>query len=46
LGYSEGVTHEYIRHGATTLFAVLDVANGQVIAQCRQRHRHQEFLNF
>jgi transposase len=30
----------------TTLFAALDIANGQVIAQCRQRHRHQEFLNF
>jgi putative transposase len=28
------------------LFAALDIANGQVIAQCRQRHRHQEFLNF
>jgi putative transposase len=46
LGYSEGVTHDYIRHGTTTLFAALDIANGQVIAQCRQRHRHQEFLNF
>jgi transposase len=46
LGYSEGVTHDYIRHGTTTLFAALDIANGQVIAQCRQRHRHQEFLSF
>jgi putative transposase len=46
LGYSEGVTHDYIRHGTTTVFAALDIANGQVIAQCRQRHRHQEFLNF
>jgi transposase len=46
LGYSEGVTPDYIRHGTTTLFAALDIANGQVIAQCRQRHRHQEFLSF
>ena len=46
LGYAEGVTHDYIRHGTTTLFAALDIANGQVIAQCRQRHRHQEFLSF
>ena len=46
LGCSEGVTHDYIRHGATTLFAALDIANGQMIAQCRQRHRHQEFLSF
>jgi transposase len=46
LGYSEGVTHDYIRHGTTTLFAALDIANGQVITQCRQRHRHQEFLTF
>ena len=46
LGYVEGVTHDYIRHGTTTLFAALDVANGQVLTQCRPRHRHQEFLGF
>tara|TARA_B100000949_G_scaffold230017_1_gene239777 strand:- start:118 stop:1212 length:1095 start_codon:yes stop_codon:yes gene_type:complete len=46
LGYVEGVTHGYIRHGTTTLFAALDVATGQVIAQCKPRHRHQEFLSF
>jgi putative transposase len=46
LGYIEGVTHDYIRHGTTTLFAALDVANGQVLTQCRPRHRHQEFLGF
>ena len=46
LGYVEGVTHDYIRHGTTTLFAALDVATGEVIAQCKSRHRHQEFLNF
>jgi transposase len=46
LGYVEGVTHDYIRHGTTTLFAALDVLNGQVITQCKPRHRHQEFLSF
>jgi putative transposase len=46
LGYAEGVTHDYIRHGTTTLFAALDTATGQVITQCKQRHRHQEFLGF
>jgi len=46
LGYAEGVTHDYVRHGTTTLFAALDVATGEVITQCKQRHRHQEFLGF
>ncbi len=46
LGYVEGVTHNYHRHGTTTLFAALDVATGNVIAQCKRRHRHQEFLQF
>ena len=46
MGYVEGVTHDYVRHGTTTLFAALNVLNGQVIAQCRPRHRHQEFLDF
>ena len=46
LGYVEGVTHDYIRHGTTTLFAALDVATGEVITQCKARHRHQEFLSF
>lgn len=46
LSYIEGVTHDYIRHGTTTLFAALDIANGQVLTQCRARHRHQEFLGF
>ena len=44
LGYVEGITHDYIRHGTTTLFAALDIANGSVLTQCKQRHRHQEFL--
>lgn len=46
LGYVEGVTHGYVRHGTTTLFAALDVASGHVLAKCKQRHRHQEFLAF
>jgi putative transposase len=45
-GHVDGITHDYKRHGTTTLFAALDVANGQVLAQCRARHRHQEFLAF
>ncbi|MCX5969060.1 MAG: transposase [Cyanobacteria bacterium] len=46
LGYVEGVTHDYIRHGSTRLFAALDVATGAVIAECKPRHRHQAFLSF
>jgi putative transposase len=46
LGYVEGITHDYVRHGTTTLFAALDVASGNVITQCKPRHRHQEFLSF
>ena len=46
LGYVEGVTHDYVRHGTTTLFAALDIATGAVITQCKARHRHQEFLAF
>jgi transposase len=46
LGYAEGVTHDYVRHGTTTLFAALEVATGKVMTQCKPRHRHQEFLAF
>lgn len=46
LGYVEGVTHDYRRHGTTTLFAALDTVQGKVITRCRQRHRHQEYLDF
>lgn len=45
-GYVEGVTHDYKRHGTTTLFAALDVISGAVLASCKERHRHQEFLSF
>jgi putative transposase len=46
LGYLEGVTHDYVRNGTTTLFAALDIANGQVLTACKNRHRHQEYLQF
>ena len=46
LGYVEGVTHDYVRHGTTTLFAALNVQSGEILAQCKPRHRHQEFLQF
>ncbi len=40
------MTHDYKRHGTTTLFAALNVLDGTVIGQNRQRHRHQEFIQF
>jgi putative transposase len=46
LGYVEGVTHDYVRHGTTTLFAALDIGPGQIISSCKNRHRHQEYLQF
>jgi len=39
-------THDYVRHGTTTLFAALEILEGKVIGQCFARHRHQEFLKF
>jgi len=40
------MTHDYKRHGTTTLFAALEVLQGRVIGQCHARHRHQEWLKF
>jgi transposase len=40
------MTHDYKRHGTTTLFAALNVLDGRVIGECMARHRHQEFLRF
>ena len=40
------ITHDYKRHGTTTLFAALDILEGKVIGQCMKRHRHQEFIRF
>jgi len=45
-GRAGTMTHDYKRHGTTSLFAALDVATGAVIGQCMRRHRHQEFLRF
>jgi len=45
-GHAEKRTHDYVRHGTTTLFAALEIATGQVTAVCKPRHRHQEFLIF
>lgn len=39
-------THDYVRHGTTTLFAALEIARGKVIGECYARHRHHEFLAF
>jgi transposase len=39
-------THDYVRHGTTTLFAALEVATGKVTDACYPRHRHEEFLRF
>ena len=46
LGNPEKQTHDYVRHGTTTLFAALDVATGKVTDACYPRHRHEEFLKF
>ena len=40
------MTHDYKRHGTTTLFAALELLEGRVVGQCSARHRHQEFLKF
>jgi transposase len=45
-GQPERRTHDYHRHGTTSLFAALDIATGKVIGRCLRRHRHQEFLRF
>jgi transposase len=45
-GRAGTMTHDYKRHGTTTLFAALDTLTGVVIGQCLPRHRHQEFLKF
>lgn len=45
-GRANTMTHDYKRHGTSTLFAALNVASGEVIGECKKRHRHQEFLSF
>jgi transposase len=45
-GIPAQMSHDYIRHGVTCLFAALEVATGKVLDACYPRHRHQEFLRF
>lgn len=45
-GRAGTMTHDYKRHGTTTLFAAMDMLEGRVVGQCLPRHRHQEFLTF
>jgi transposase len=45
-GRAGTMTHDYKRHGTTTLFAALNVLEGKVVGQCMKRHRHQEFIRF
>jgi len=45
-GFPERRTHDYIRHGTSTLFAALDISTGKVTAATKPRHRRQEFLAF
>ncbi len=45
-GSAATATHDYERHGTTTLFAALNVLDGTVLGRCMQRHRHQEFIRF
>lgn len=45
-GRAGTMTHDYKRHGTTTLFAALNILNGQVIGECMPRHRQDEFLKF
>ena len=45
-GRAGTMTHDYERHGTTTLFAALNVLDGTVLGRCMQRHRHQEFVRF
>jgi transposase len=45
-GIPEKRSHDYVRHGTTTLFAALEIATGKVTDACYPRHRHEEFLKF
>lgn len=46
LGRPEMKTHDYIRHGTTSLFAALEVATGKVLGECHGKHRQEEFIKF
>ena len=45
-GHAKTQTHDYTRHGTTSLFAALNILKGKVIGMCRKKHRHQEFIAF
>jgi len=45
-GHAATITHDYVRHGTTTLFAALSTLDGKVIGACMRRHRHQEWIKF
>ena len=45
-GRKKTLSHDYKRNGTTTLFAAIEMAEGKIIAECMQRHRHQEWLKF
>lgn len=45
-GQVERGTHDYVRHGTTSLFAALDVTTGKIVGRCYRRHRQQEFVKF
>lgn len=46
IGHRRTLTHDYTRHGTTTLFAALSMLDGKVIGDCMPYHRHQEFIRF
>lgn len=46
IGHKQTITHDYKRHGTTTLFAALNILKGEVIGECVKKHRHQEFIAF
>ena len=45
-GRAATMTHDYLRHGTTTLFAAMNILDGTIISRCEQRHRHIEWLTF
>jgi transposase len=45
-GRGQTMTHDYKRHGVTTLFAAMNTLDGSIIGQCQTKHRHQEWLSF
>lgn len=45
-GRTGTMTHDYKRHGTSTLFAALNVVSGEVVGECKSKYRHQEFLSF